>query len=130
VDKPVDLTLTGTVEDGLTTAVAVLPPLIVGFSLDAKGDISRPPVEEPIGPLRGKSNNLRRNARTALAHFGVSTKFPPKSDPEAGGTSDEGKHGEDHHGGEEEYDQEDGEEEEEHDEEGTRGEFRTGKPRN
>jgi hypothetical protein len=85
LDQPVDLAMAETVRSGITKAVTVIPPLIVDFSLDIKSDINQPPVDEPIGPLQGKSSNLRKSARDALAALGVSRK-PQVTDEEPSDT--------------------------------------------
>jgi hypothetical protein len=86
---PVDLAMTGLIKDGIIKGVTVIPPLIVDFMLDEKSDINKEPVEEPIGPLHGSSENLKNSARTALAVLGeVPGSQPPDNVPDAAHVSD------------------------------------------
>lgn len=70
MSEPVDLAIASTVKNGLAKGVTVIPPLIVDFVLNEKSDINKEPVDVPIGPLQGTSNNLRNSARKALAVLG------------------------------------------------------------
>lgn len=87
IDTPVDLAMVSTVRAGLAKGVTVLPPLIVDFKLDEKSDINKEPVEKPIGPLQGTSENLKQSARMALAELARIPESQP-SDEEPVATSD------------------------------------------